>query len=157
MTPEIQTIPSKILIGKRIAMSFTANKTFELWNSFMPRRNEISNAVGADLYSLQVYSEGFFKNFNPHANFEKWAAVEVSDHANVPDGLEAFTIPGGLYAVFNYKGTAEDAAPFYQAIFTQWLPASGYVLDSRPHFEVMGSKYKHGDPESEEEVWIPIQ
>ncbi|EPE83362.1 GyrI-like small molecule binding domain protein [Leptospira noguchii str. 1993005606] len=39
-------------------------------------------------------------------------------------------------------------------IFQEWLPNSGYKL--KPHFELLGSKYKNNDPTSEEEVWIPI-
>lgn len=38
-----------------------------------------------------------------------------------------------------------------------WLPASDYNLDNRPHFEVLGEKYKNNDPTSEEEIWIPIK
>jgi hypothetical protein len=30
-------------------------------------------------------------------------------------------------------------------------------LDDRPHFEVLGSKYRNNDPESEEETWIPTK
>jgi len=30
-------------------------------------------------------------------------------------------------------------------------------LDDRPHFEVLGDKYKNADPDSEEEIWIPIR
>ncbi|TQE66329.1 GyrI-like domain-containing protein [Leptospira noguchii] len=41
-------------------------------------------------------------------------------------------------------------------IFQEWLPNSGYKLEHRPHFELLGSKYKNNDPTSEEEVWIPI-
>lgn len=156
MTPILQHIPPKKFIGSRLTMSFAQNRTTELWRTFMPLRKEITNAASVNLYSIQLYREGFFDHFDPTATFEKWAAVEISDSAVVPDGLEAFIIPGGLYAVFNYKGTAEEAAPFYQAIFMEWLPGSKYALDTRPHFEVMGSKYKHGDPESEEEIWIPV-
>ncbi|MEN9524835.1 MAG: hypothetical protein RLZZ256_219, partial [Bacteroidota bacterium] len=32
-----------------------------------------------------------------------------------------------------------------------------YLLDERPHVEVMGSKYKNNDPASEEDIWIPIR
>jgi AraC family transcriptional regulator len=41
--------------------------------------------------------------------------------------------------------------------FSTWLPDSEYRLDVRPHFEVLGEKYKNDDPESEEEIWIPIK
>ncbi|MEP1984886.1 MAG: GyrI-like domain-containing protein, partial [Maribacter dokdonensis] len=39
----------------------------------------------------------------------------------------------------------------------EWIPNSEYQLDGRPHFEVLGAKYKNNDPNSEEEVWIPIK
>jgi AraC family transcriptional regulator len=42
-------------------------------------------------------------------------------------------------------------------IFNTWLPKSGYQLDRRPHFEILGEKYKNNNPDSEEEIWIPIQ
>jgi AraC family transcriptional regulator len=45
----------------------------------------------------------------------------------------------------------------FQYIFGTWLPNSEYVLDNRPHFEILGEKYKNDDPTSEEEIWIPIK
>jgi AraC family transcriptional regulator len=38
-----------------------------------------------------------------------------------------------------------------------WLPGSDFVLDTRPHFEVLGDQYKNNDTTSEEEIWIPIK
>ena len=32
-----------------------------------------------------------------------------------------------------------------------------YILDNRPHFEVLGGKYKNNDSNSEEEIWIPVK
>jgi AraC family transcriptional regulator len=157
MIPQIKTIPSKKLIGKRITMSFANNRTFELWNSFMPRRKEITNTISSDLFSLQIYSEGFFMNFDPKAQFEKWAAVEVTDLNTLPGEMESLLLQDGLYAVFHYKGSAENAPEIYNYIFREWLPSSGYVLDKRPHFEILGAKYKHDDHESEEEIWIPVK
>ena len=53
MNPIIETLAEKKLIGKRIQMSLANNKTRELWQSFMPRRKEIQNNIGTDLYSMQ--------------------------------------------------------------------------------------------------------
>jgi AraC family transcriptional regulator len=64
---------------------------------------------------------------------------------------------GGQYAVFILKG---DATTFYktaQYIYGEWLPKSEYVLDNRPHFEVLGAHTERDNPNSEEEVWIPIK
>lgn len=61
-----------------------------------------------------------------------------------------------MYAVFDYKGSSDDGSVF-KYIFNTWLPQSGYQLDNRPHFEVLGDKYRNSDPNSEEEIWIPIK
>ncbi|MCO4293708.1 GyrI-like domain-containing protein [Solitalea sp. MAHUQ-68] len=139
-------------------MSLIENRTGELWRSFMQKRKEISTAINNDLISMQVYNASYsFENFNPGAIFEKWAAVEVTDFNQVPDGMETFLLEEGLYAVFLHKGAASTGAKTFQYIFGVWLPQSGYTLDNRPHFEVLGEKYKNEDPESEEEIWIPIK
>jgi AraC family transcriptional regulator len=62
MKPEIKTLTEKKLIGKRIIMSFTKNKTYELWRNFMPRRKEIQNNIGTELYSIEVYAPFYFNN-----------------------------------------------------------------------------------------------
>lgn len=138
-------------------MSFVSNRTMELWKNFMPRRKEITNAVGTELYSVELYNgTGFFENFNPANEFEKWAAVEVSNFDSLPEGMDTLIIPEGEYAVFHYKGKPSEAQETYRFIYSQWIPGSAYKLDNRPHFALMGEKYKGEDPESEEEFWIPV-
>lgn len=105
---------------------------------------------------MQVYSPNHFLDFKPTNVFVKWAAVEVSQVDSIPEGMQRFDLPGGLYAVFDYKGSSSDPRIF-QYIFGTWLPDSEYALDDRPHFEVLGNKYKNNDPASEEEIWIPIK
>lgn len=157
MQARIEISLERKLIGKSLKMSFAENKTADLWKGFMTRRNEIKNRLNEDLISMQVYPEGFsFSNFDVNAPFEKWAAAEVSSFDNIPDEMECFTLAAGLYAVFEYKGL-NTANSIFQYIFGTWLPASNYVLDNRPHFEVLGALYKNNDPESEEEIWMPIK
>lgn len=156
MKPKIEILKGKKLIGNRLTMSLANNRTGELWKSFMPRRREISNNVSNDLISIQIYNANYFSEFSPANEFEKWATIEVSDYDNVPKDMETFILPSGLYAVFHYKGSSTDSSIF-QYIFGTWLPYSSYLLDNRPHFEVLGEKYKNADPNSEEEIWIPIR
>lgn len=155
LSPAIRIMKEKKLIGKRISISLSNNRTPELWRSFMPRRKEIVNNLNQDFISMQVFED--FSKFTPETVHEKWAAVEVPDFDHVPADMETFVLPGGLYAVFHYKGTPATFAPTFQYIFGTWFPASGYVVDNRPHFEVIGEKYKNNDPDSEEEIWIPIK
>lgn len=154
--PRIESIPHKFFTGKRITMSFAENRTPELWGSFMPVRRAILNSIGDELYSIEVYPPDFFDAFDPAAAFEKWAAVEVSGPDDTPDGMENLTVPAGLYAVFLHRGAAAEAERTYGHIFRNWLPASEYKLDLRPHLAVMGKQYKNDDPDSEEDIWIPV-
>ncbi len=158
MEPRIETLEEKKLIGKHLSMTYSNNRTFELWRSFMPRRKEIKNTVSTELISMQVYDPSFnFQNFDLNKSFEKWAAIEVRSFSEIPEGMEKFILPKGLYAVFIHKGAASTGAKTFQYIFGTWLPNSGYSLDNRPHFEILGEKYKNEDPDSEEEIWIPIK
>jgi AraC family transcriptional regulator len=157
VTPKIETSIEKKLVGKKMKMSYADYRIGELWVSFMPRRKEITNSVNNDLISMVVYQPTHFADFKPTNEFERWAAVEVDSLDQVPNEMETYTLPAGLYAVFLYKGTSTDIASFYQNIFTVWLPNSEYALDDRAHFELLGEKYKNNDPLSEEEIWIPIK
>lgn len=148
---------TKKLVGKRLKMSLSENKTHELWQSFMIQNKEINSSPGSALYSMQVYDTSYFSNFNPDKEFEKWAAIEVPDFKLIPPGLEHFTLEAGLYAVFIHKGGAGAGPTTFKYIFGTWLPGSGYSIDNRPHFELLGEKYSNEDPDSEEEIWIPIK
>jgi AraC family transcriptional regulator len=157
MTAEITTINEKKLVGKKLIMSYANYKIGELWSSFMPGRKEITNTVNNDLLSMVIYKSNHFEEFRPTNEFERWATVEVADFVNVPDQMETYVLSSGLYAVFHFIGSSNSIASFYQNIFNVWLPSSEYVLDDRPHFEILGEKYKNNDPLSEEDIWIPIK
>jgi AraC family transcriptional regulator len=153
----IEFLERQQLIGQRMRMSYAHNKTGELWKDFMPRRKEISNKIGGELYSIQVYPPGFFENFSPSKDFEKWAAVKVSNIDQIPPQMERFTLNEGLYAVFYYKGSSANGPEVFRFILEDWLPNSAYILDQRPHFEKLGDKYKNDSDDSEEEIWIPVK
>ena len=81
MKPRIVELSDKKLVGHSLKMSLANNRTFNLWSGFMPLKRHITNAVGSDLYSVQVYEKfSDTENFNPDTEFEKWATVEVSEY-----------------------------------------------------------------------------
>ena len=122
----------------------------ELWHVFMTNEKAIQHAIPGVGYELHVFPEGA-------AKYHIMVGVEVDSFNDQPLETFAKTIPGGLYAVFLYKGATKDARATFQYIFGTWLPNSEYSLDNRPHFEVLGEKYKNDDPASEEDIWIPIR
>lgn len=156
--PRLEIINEKKLAGKHLKMSLARNRTFELWKSFMTEIKGIKNFVSSDLISMEVYDTSMdFKDFNIDTEFEKWAAVEVTDFNSIPESMDTHILSGGLYAVFLYKGHPAQFQDAFQYIFNSWLPNSEYELDKREHFELMGDKYKNNDPGSEEEVWVPVK
>jgi AraC family transcriptional regulator len=156
--PRIKTLSTIRLIGQKRRMSVANNQTKELWQTFMPQKGTIRHSIDNHLYSLEVYdSTDYVRSYDPTKECDKWAAIAVSEFTSVPEDMAVLVLPEGRYAVFSYKGKASDAPQVYQYIYGEWLPKSEYELDDRPHFALMGDKYKGDDPDSEEEIWIPVR
>ena len=152
-----QLTPKK-LIGFSTKTILVNDQTAKVWQQLMPRLKEVKNLISSDLFSLQVYDYKNFNNFSPTTEFTKHALIEVRNFEFIPEKFEKFELPSGNYAVFLHKGTSAEFPKTAQYIYADWLPNSEYVLDDRPHFEILGDNYKgHENPESEEEVWIPIK
>jgi AraC family transcriptional regulator len=156
MEIKIMETQAKRLLGMHIEMSLSTPRNQELFSAFMPRKKEISS-LHTDVYSLQVYPMGYYTQFDPHKPFTKYALVEVDADTAIPDGMNEFNLDAGTYAVFDYVG---DSAAFGQAMYyllTEWMPATDYEIDDRPHFEILGAHYKRNSPDSKEQVWVPVR
>jgi len=149
----IEIIESKKLIGFSILTSFQEDKTPIVWRQFMLRRNEISNRISNQLFSLQIYPE----NFTPDKSFRKYALTEVSDFDNIPNDFETFQLKSGKYLVFNYTGKSENGPEIFRYIFQNFIPENQLEVDNRPHFEIFGDNYNPNSDSAEEEIWIPIK
>ena len=155
--PRIELLSSKKLIGKSVRMSLAEDKTGDLWKDVMSNVIQENSITLAPRYSVQLYEPGYFKKFDQSTMFTKWACMEIVELKNIPNSFETFDLPGGLYAVFDFKGASSDFSKMAQYIYGQWLPNSEYELDHRPHFELLGNNYQNNHRDSEEEVWIPIK
>ncbi|MCD6544535.1 MAG: GyrI-like domain-containing protein [Flavobacteriaceae bacterium] len=151
-------VSEKRLVGCKKMASLNDDINKELWQGFMPRLNEIQNKLDSNYLSVQIYDLKLeFRNFTQHTIFANWAAVEVNDVSELPSGMDKLIIPKGKYAVFIHVGTAKEAFFTTQYIFKDWLPASKFQLDNRPHFQIMESDYNPNDPNAKETFWIPIK
>jgi AraC family transcriptional regulator len=153
----IENIAPKIMAGASMSMTLGDNRTPELWKSFMPFRNQIQHRRGEDLFNIQRYENFDYDNLSLQTRVTKFAAVEVTRKDHLPGGLHYFVLSGGSYAVFLYKGIPAAFQEFFDRVYHEWLPSSGHELDDREHFEVLGERYKRDDPDSEEEIWIPVR
>lgn len=155
--PEIIRLPAFRLAGKTMKMTFADHRPAELWKQLMPQLKHLNGIEAMPLYSCEVYPEGFLQNFNPHAEFDKWAAVRLKENAALPESLDELPVPEGLWAIFTFTGTKADTAGFYRYIYNEWLPGSGYVTDERPHMALMDERYRNNDPASQEDILIPLR
>ncbi|GAB4164210.1 MAG: hypothetical protein Tsb0033_25370 [Winogradskyella sp.] len=154
MTPEIIHSLKKHVVGMYVPMQrYETHKIKTLWQQFAPRKHKLANLVNNTSIAMQTFSLN--EKGQPESTFNMWACVEVSELSNIPNDMEGFTIPEGKYLKVLHKGM--DASATYHKIISEWLPNSGYAIDDRPHFQVMGEKYKNGSPDSEEDFYIPIK
>jgi AraC family transcriptional regulator len=153
-TPTIKNIESISVIGVSQITNSLNIQPFLLWQPF---KKALSSAAYPALvsFSIQNYSKKYFDHFNPTNDFEYCAAVEKRD-LQTPDGMIEWNLPGGMYAVFEHVGLPDTFTQKLTEIFTVWLPQSDYRLDDRPHFQRMDECYRLNDPNSIEEIWIPI-
>lgn len=86
------------------------------------------------------------------------ACAEVTPDFVATGGALKTTIPGGKYAVLNFKGTVEQVGKAWAALLRDWLPSSGLQLDARPCFEYYpkGAAYDCETGEFECEICIPV-
>jgi AraC family transcriptional regulator len=63
------------------------------------------------------------------------AGCETPAKALARGNAHRTTIPGGQYAALGFKGVVADFGPAWDALLRDWLPSSGFQLDSRPMFE----------------------
>jgi AraC family transcriptional regulator len=63
------------------------------------------------------------------------ACAEVAPDFVGSGGAFKTSIPGGRYAVLEFKGSGEQVGAAWAALLRDWLPSSGLQLDARPCFE----------------------
>lgn len=82
--------------------------------------------------------------------------IAVATEKSPQEGMEAYDVPAGTWAVFPCVGPMPTAMQtLQQRIISEWLPGSGYEYAAAPDIEV----YLAGDqssPEYRSEVWLPI-
>lgn len=155
---QIANLSPKKLLGHSRRMSLSTNETVAMFRAFMPKVKTIEQRTNESVIDLRIYDAGTdLATFSPMTPFTKWVAVEVNEFPAEGGDLARYNFSGGLYAMFLHRGPASAFGKVIGQIFGQWLPSSGYLLDDRPHFEVLPKGYRMDDPDAEEEIWIPIK
>jgi AraC family transcriptional regulator len=83
------------------------------------------------------------------------AAKQYAREPELPEGCESFTAPGGHYAVFRFKGVADQLFQRGNYILGTWLPQSGYWLGNGP--AIVELKFDQSSKRLTANSYIPLR
>ncbi|TYP79159.1 AraC family transcriptional regulator [Paenibacillus methanolicus] len=157
--------PATRVIGVSVRTDVALDRNIaEAWREFGRLCASIPNVKpGARAFGLELYEEA--AQGTRSGAFTYVACIEVEEHAAPPSSMTMLVIPAGRYAVATHKGSTERLQETFGYVYGVWLPASGESL--RPwdgvddaagfDFELYDGRYRDGDPESELDVYVPLQ
>jgi AraC family transcriptional regulator len=90
-------------------------------------------------------------------NFEYICAAEVTKFGKTPHGLIEVTLPPQRYAVFAHSRHASEIGATYNAIWNDWLPASGERAANAPCIERHLPTFNTQTGMGGVEIWIPVE
>ena len=149
MTPRMTTCGTFSVLGvaSRVSRGSESPELFaRIWKMFESRRQEI------ECVATQMDYLGVSFPTDDERVTEYLAGMRVAPDTPAPEGLEARTVSGGEYAVFECPLDAIGAT--YQHVFTVWLPNAAVQFDAgRAPFE----EYPEKTPEQPVRLHIPVQ
>lgn len=124
-----------------------------LWQRFAPHIGRITGQQGAVAYGLCLHAA---------AGVDYVAGCAVADFSGVPREWSCVTIPAQRYAIFAHRQHASTSQHTVQAIFTIWLPRSGYQalqggVGSLSFLERYGEGFNPQTGLGDIEIWLPIK
>ncbi len=152
--PRFETRDAFVAAGLRERYRFAdgspADAVAAQWGRFAPRLGTIPGAVpGADYGFCFMGEDGF----------DYLCGVEIAAGAD-PEGLAVARVPALRYAVFPHDRHIAEFPLTIDAIFGEWLPASGHALaqsDGAPGIvERYGPGYDPAAGIGDIEIWIPL-
>ena len=90
--------------------------------------------------------------------FDYWIADLYQPMEDIPDGLETYQVPGGLWAVFTCRGPLPQALQSVNTqVWTEWLPSlKGYMLAGSYNLEVY-TPLKEDPNDNVAYIWVPLK
>lgn len=120
-----------------------------LWQAFGPREQEIKGILNQHVtYGLSAFLD------EDTGEFDCLAGLEAESGHELPEGMVAWDMPGGTYAVF--PCTLATIAQTFGHAYSTWLPSSGYVRGDGPDFEAY-EMFEGNDSDETFDLYIPIR
>jgi DNA gyrase inhibitor GyrI len=128
---KIISFPQKRIVGvENIGDYWGLPKAWEQFHKCLGENNLFSSG----LEWMSVFPD--HDQTIPMEEKRSYAAIVVNDKFENTLGLKELNIPEGLYAVTVHFGSSEEIGPTWERWCNQWLPESGWTVDSsRPMYE----------------------
>ncbi len=150
-SPTIKEMPELNLVG--LVSQFHCSSPDGIprqWERLARQSMPIPGQVNATAY-------GACFNFDPEGNFDYLSGYEVKPGSPLPEGLQALKVPANRYAIFTQKGHIAGIQGVFAAIWSQWLPESGFEAAEAPTIERYGKEFNPQTGLGGYQIWLPIR
>jgi predicted transcriptional regulator YdeE len=149
---EIKTIqqPALTVVGLKYRGKNENDEIPQMWGALMSRTGEIANM------SKEPVAYGVCTNMDKESGeFDYIAGYRVSGSGEIPEGMVAFPLPAGKYAVFTT--TLPQLGDTYQNAYHTWLPEAGIEPTGDLDIEVYDERFDPHNPDSVFDILILIK
>ena len=153
--PRFETIKAIHLLGIQFERAMETQTMDGIWKTWSEVRSDLPKPIGKEEYGVFYYGE----DFDPETETGYYYMVgkQIEPQGKTPDGWVQHTIPGGLYGVFDYRGSLDDKERAYNYIYGDWIPQNKAVPLMQDMFERYINEYQVGVDEVHLEIWIPLE
>lgn len=150
--PRFETTPAMLMAGLQQTYDYGGNAGIpSQWQQFNAYFGEIPGQVGNVAYGICTQEDG------EDNSFQYMTAVEVRGTDGLPAGFRSLKLPAQIYAVFAHRGHISGIQATCHAIFTDWLPSSGYKHAGLPDLiERYDDRFDPRTGMGLTEIWIPV-
>ena len=122
------------------------------WQRFMASADRIGGRVGSALFGLMPPEHA------PADGIAYVCAVEVAADASLPDAVTRQPVAAGRFAVFEHHGHVAALPASWDAIWREWLPASGEAVPEAPTlFERYDERFDPATGLGVIALWLPLR
>lgn len=152
LAPAIREIEPILVVGLPVSFVSPLSQRSEymssipgIWTDFVRREGQIPHKVGA--IKVGVIEGMATPRHHIHDEIMDYlACTPVTQLGELGEGLRAFTIPGGKYAVFKATGYHEQTQFMIDHVYASWLPQAEYERTEGPEFTWLDHRTSPLDP-----------
>jgi len=153
-TNEVKIIqfPATRLVGLRYQGKNEHDEIAVMWDEFNRRYRQIQHNTGGAAIGVCRIPPGL-----PEGEFEYIACAQVSQIADVPEGMVSLELPELKVVAYPHYGKLDTLGETYEALYKGWLPQSGLeVVEPGFDMEYYGAEFDFSD-KSVFYIYLPVK